>query len=226
MTTSAEAKFDEHFYRRHYVSYELQNPPRKLRFYRQLLEDAAGRAPGLRILELGCAFGHLLATLDPSWRLSGLDASQFAIEDARRRVPNGSFATGSAERIPFEGPFDAIAAFDVLEHVPSLDEAAASIRAKLVPGGHLVFVVPVYDGPTGPVIRLLDRDETHIQRHSRGFWFDWAAGAGFRVRAWRGIYRYLLPGGHYVHWPTQRLRRFTPAVAIVARREQIFRESS
>ena len=222
MTSAGGTRFDEAYYRRHYASYERQNPPRKLHFYRRLIEEAAGRAPGLRVLEIGCAFGHFLATLDPSWKRFGLDASEFAIENARRRLPEGTFAVGSAERIPFDGPFDAIGAFDVLEHLDDLNGARASIRAKLAQGGHFVFVVPVYDGPTGPIIRRLDRDETHVHKRSREFWLDWAR-RDFNVLDWRGITRYLLPGGWYLHWPTRRMRRYTPAVAVVARKGTLSR---
>jgi SAM-dependent methyltransferase len=199
------AAFDERYFREVYRAYELQNPPHKLRFYRRLVDRTRAGPAVSRVLDVGCAFGAFL------------DTSRYAVGLASQRLPEVGFAVASALEIPFARPFDTIVAFDVLEHVPALDAVRAELRSKLAAGGHLVFVVPVYDGLTGPLIRLLDRDPTHLHKRSRRFWLEWAS-AGFEVVDWWGIYRYLLPGGCYLHWPTRRLRHFTPAVAVVARR--------
>jgi hypothetical protein len=79
-----------------------------------------------------------------------------------------------------------------------------------------VFVVPVYDGPLGPVVRMLDGDPTHVHKESRDFWLDWA-GERFVIQEWCGVFRYLLPRGPYINWPTQALRRIAPAIAVVVR---------
>jgi SAM-dependent methyltransferase len=213
-----DPRFEREYFERSYRSYRLQNPPRKLAFYRGLVEKAAARHRRPRILEIGCAFGDFLAALDGRWVRSGLDASEYAIGEARRRVPEAAFAVGNSVELPFAGPFDVVAAFDVLEHVPELEPLRREIWSKLSARGTLVFVVPVYDGPTGPLIRRLDRDPTHLHKHSRQFWLEWVA-SGFRIVEWWGVYRYLLPGGAYVHWPTKVLRHWTPAVAVVAERE-------
>jgi 2-polyprenyl-3-methyl-5-hydroxy-6-metoxy-1,4-benzoquinol methylase len=110
-----------------------------------------------------------------------------------------------------------VTTFDVIEHVPNPDAVARSAIEQLADGGCFVFVVPVYDGVTGPVIRLLDRDPTHIHKWSRQRWLDWAA-AHFSVVEWKGILRYLLPGGYYLHVVTRALRRHTPAIIVVARK--------
>jgi hypothetical protein len=73
----------------------------------------------------------------------------------------------------------------------------------------------VYDGPTGPIIHALDHDPTHVHKRGRDFWLDWTR-QHFVLNRWCGIYRYLLPGGYYVHVPTRLLRRATPAIAVVA----------
>jgi SAM-dependent methyltransferase len=212
-----EPVFDQHYFEQSYRSYELQNPPRKLAFYRRLVEGALTGRSAPRVLEVGCAFGRFLAQLDPSWERFGVDVNEFTVERAQRAAPGACVDVGSATEIPFEGSFDAILAFDVLEHVRELDCARVALCDRLATGGHLIFVVPVYDGVTGPLIHLLDRDPTHVHKRSRWFWLAWAE-ANLRLVEWWGLYRYLLPGGHYLHWPTRALRRFTPAIAIVARR--------
>jgi SAM-dependent methyltransferase len=132
-------------------------------------------------------------------------------------VPEAAFARADIDQIPFPGPFDIITAFDVIEHIPSLDTVASAVRSLLAPEGHFVIVVPVYDGVTGPLIRALDKDETHVHKRSRDFWLGWIR-ENFVLVQWWGIYRYLVPGLGYVHVPTRVWRRFTPAIAVIARR--------
>jgi SAM-dependent methyltransferase len=209
--------FDAAYFERSYRTYAGQNPARKLRFYASLVEEAARGRTRPRILDLGCAFGYFLQVLGDGWSKFGVDASEFALEEARRRVPRATLALGRAEDIPFEGAFDVIAAFDVLEHLPGIEAVAAGVDARLAPGGAVVFVVPVYDGPAGPLVRLLDRDTSHVQRRSRRFWLEWAARC-WRVESWLGLVRYYLEPFGYLHAPTRAFRRLTPAIAVVARK--------
>ncbi len=208
--------FEREYYEREYGDYRSQNPLRKLDFYRKLAERAAGPASSPRILDIGCAFGLFLAQLGGKWIRHGVDASSYAIAQARAARPEIQFEVTSSGSFSSAGPFDVITAFDVLEHLPELDSALLWIAGNLRPGGGFVFVVPVYDGPTGPIIRLLDHDPTHLHQKSRAFWLE-LAGRHFEVVDWYGIYRYLLPGNHYLHWVTRRLRKFAPALACLAR---------
>jgi SAM-dependent methyltransferase len=207
--------FEQEYYEKYYPDYNRQNPPKKMEFYRTLVEGTTGRIEHPRILEIGCAFGKFLSTLNPEWNRYGLDISEFAIDLAQQSVPDVQFSVSTIPHIPFQESFDVIAAFDILEHVPDLEQVIASIKSKLTPVGYFIFVVPVYDGPTAPLIRLLDKDTTHIHKESRLFWLDWAR-RHFQVDDWWGIYRYLFPGGYYLHKPTKRFRCFTPAIAVVA----------
>ena len=216
MTSAPEGPFERDYFEKTYRNYARQNPPRKLRFYRSLVESAAPRDRVPRVLDIGCAFGASLGELDPSWERYGMDVSQFAIDRASERVPGATFARADITTIPFPGTFDIITAYDVIEHVPSLEGAAQSIRSKLRPNGAFLFVVPVYDGPAGLLVHLLDRDETHLHKRSRAFWLEWAREHFQVVSSW-GLVRYLLPGGFYVHLVTRTFRRWTPAIAILTR---------
>ncbi|MFQ5736325.1 MAG: class I SAM-dependent methyltransferase [Thermodesulfobacteriota bacterium] len=208
--------FEKEYFEKYYTDYERQNSAKKLDFYRRLVEGAAGGKTDPSILEIGCAFGKFLPLLGAGWHKYGMDVSEFAIGQARIRAPEAKFAVSAMPHIPFKETFDVIAAFDVLEHVPCLEEVIASVKARLAPSGHFIFVVPVYDSVTGPLIHLLDRDITHIHKKSRRFWLDWA-GAHFEISDWWGIYRYLFPFGYHLHKPTKIFRHFTPAIAVVAR---------
>lgn len=209
--------FDAAYFDANYRDYARQNPARKLDFYRSLLNDAVPR--GGRLLEMGCAFGSFLEGCEPRWQPHGFDPSLAALKQAREAQPRARLWVGSAEHLPCSGSFDAVAAFDVIEHVPDLDAVRREVARVLAPGGAFLFVVPVYDGPTGPIIHLLDRDPTHVHKSSRDFWLSWTREA-FVLERWLGVYRYLLPGGYYAHVPTERMRRATPAIAVVARKRK------
>lgn len=217
MANVTDAAFEQAYYEANYRNYAAQNPLRKLRHYRTAIEGALPGRDRIQVLDFGCAFGAFLGSLDQRWDAYGIDVSEYAIQFARKAVPSARFDNIRDGKIPFDTRFNAVVAWDVIEHIPDLDAVAREVNAHLVDGGAFVFVVPVYDGPLGPVVRLLDGDPTHVHKMPRQFWLDWAD-RHFRVEKWWGIVRYLFPGGYYAHWPTRRLRRLAPAVAVVARR--------
>jgi SAM-dependent methyltransferase len=219
-TYSHEARamvFDQTYYQSQYRDYSRQTPRRKLDFYRRMIVWGAGGRARRRILDIGCAFGHFLASLGDEWERSGEDASKYAIDKARSANPHIRFELSQTGTHPIKGPFDAITAFDVLEHMDGLREELSWIHGNLIPGGIFAFVVPVYDGPTGPIIRMLDRDPTHLHKWERRRWLDLVS-ERFQVLDWWGIFRYLIPGGPYVHVTTHALRVFTPAIACLTKR--------
>lgn len=199
-----------------YRDYRAQNPNRKLDHYLDIV--AAGSGDGIKeILDVGCGLGAFLkraAERFPEWQLSGLDIDPSAVSTVSRDVPGAQVRAGSAEQPAFpSSSMDVITAWDSLEHVESVDRARAAIRSMIRPRGSFYFVVPVYDGITGPLIRRLDKDPTHIHKRSRQSWLDWVS-EDFQIVDWHGIYRYLLPAGHYVHVPTRALRNHTSAILV------------
>lgn len=218
-TPNADAeRFDAAYFAENYRDYARQNPPRKLRFYRQAVEAALAISAPRSIHDVGCGLGLFLASLDDSWRRFGSDVSEFALEKAREACPAGAFSrSGATNASPFDESFGVVTAFDVMEHVPDLEAVAHAIRDQLRERGAFVFVVPVYDGLSGPVIRRLDRDPTHVHKWPRQRWLDWAAGH-FDVVDWTGVFRWLPPGGYYLHIVTRRLRRHTPAILVTCRK--------
>lgn len=85
---------------------------------------------GLRILEIGCGFGDLLASLRPS-RGVGLDFSASMLVRARARHPDCAFVQGDAHDLSsIEGPFDAIIFSDTLNDLWDV-QAALEQAAKL-----------------------------------------------------------------------------------------------
>lgn len=118
--------------------------------YAARLERAATWAGAdARVLDVGCAGGHITLDLAPRvGRIHGIDISPKLIEIAERRraetgVANASFAVGTADDAGLtEGSFDAITAYSVLHLV---DDAAATVRrfhSLLKPGGRLIAEAP------------------------------------------------------------------------------------
>lgn len=217
MDLAMPQEFDAAYFAANYRDYARQNPKRKLDFYRREVDQSL--APGVprRIHDLGCAYGVFLGELGSNWERYGSDVSEYALDKAKARCPEARFQRASAsDRNPFDVTFGVLTAFDVIEHVPDLEAVANSVQEQLLTGGSFVFVVPVYDGLSGPVIRVLDRDPTHVHKWPRQRWLDWAA-EHFDVIRWTGIVRWLVPGGYYVHRVTQAFKRHTPAILVVCR---------
>jgi ubiquinone/menaquinone biosynthesis C-methylase UbiE len=201
-----------------YRNYESQNPPAKLDHYLDIIDDRlSSETPAL--LDVGCGRGAFLERAShrhPMWRLSGIDTEADGVTATNQRVPEANVVIAAATELPFtSGTLDVVTAWDVLEHIPNLDSAVDEIERCLKPGGLFCLVVPVYDGVTGPLVRLLDRDPTHVHKRSRDFWIDLIE-SRFDSLMWHGIHRYLLVGSIYIHRPTRRLRKASAAILISA----------
>jgi len=98
-----------------------------------------------RLLEIGCGTGFVLSRLArvlPQARLLGTEIFMAGLPFAAARVPAASFAQMDARRIPFVDEFDAIGAFDVIEHIAEDEEVLAQAHRALRPGGALLITVP------------------------------------------------------------------------------------
>lgn len=97
-------------------------------------------------LEVGCGTGFVLQMLCktfPKWQIYATEAQPEGIGFARQRVPaDVSFFQMDACHIPFRDEFDAIGAFDVVEHIKDDVAAISQIHAALKPGGHFMLSVP------------------------------------------------------------------------------------
>lgn len=72
--------------------------------------------PGMRVLELGCGDGDLLAAMQPAYGV-GVDLSAPRIERARKKYPALRFQSCDAASLELEGEFDFILCSDLLNDV-------------------------------------------------------------------------------------------------------------
>lgn len=211
------AEPSESYYIENYPDYAAQTPAHKLAFYRRLLRRHV--RPGARLFELGVGLGLFLEAVRDEYECAGCDINPFGVEQTRRRTAIDHLHVGPVDTLSREPAPDVVVAWDVLEHLPDLDGALRVIHRNLVPGGHLIGVVPVYDGPLGWLVTLLDKDPTHVTKEARRFWLRQLIEAGFEIREWGGLLRRLV-GSRYVHLtaPQPLLRPVGSAVYFVARK--------
>jgi SAM-dependent methyltransferase len=111
------------------------------------LEALLGNGPR-RVLDLGCGAGWFLhhGRTRRDWQVLGVEPSRLAAEFVRGlgvEVVNDFFSPALAAQLAAErGPFGAIQADHVLEHVPDPAGMLRSLRGLLAPEGILCLLVP------------------------------------------------------------------------------------
>lgn len=113
----------------------------------------------MRVLDVGCADGAMLTWLAEQFpgvdlRCDGLDLSPPMIAAAQVRAAEagvpGSYKVGDAHDVDSHfdaGSYDAVLAYEVIEHVPDMDRLLAALEAMLKPGGRVYLSTP--DGTFG-----------------------------------------------------------------------------
>lgn len=112
----------------------------------------------LRILELGCGNGQLLAALAPSYGL-GIDISPGMVEAARKLYPHLDFRAGDIEDSDFlqtiDGKFDVIVLSDSIGYLEDCQSALSRLHRFCVPETRLI--IGYYSKIWEPVLRFGQR---------------------------------------------------------------------
>ncbi len=111
-----------------------------------------GQVPGNTeaiILDIGCGSGHGSSLLAKKFKkVYGVDVAEDAIAYAKKNwaTLNAEFMVGSGTAIPFaDKTFDAVAAFEVFEHIEKWGLFLQEIKRVLKPGGKLYMSTPNKD---------------------------------------------------------------------------------
>lgn len=93
---------------------------------------------GMRVLEIGCANGDLLASLQPSLGV-GVDFSQEMVSLARRRHPELCILRQDAHEIAFGSPFDVIILSDLVNDLWDIQAVFERCRTLSAPQTRLIL---------------------------------------------------------------------------------------
>ncbi|MDP3789832.1 MAG: methyltransferase domain-containing protein [Candidatus Omnitrophota bacterium] len=137
--------------------------------------------PGRRnFFEIGCGTGFVLSGIKnafPGMSLRGADIHTKGLDYSKRRLGEIELIHMDARRIPFEGEFDLIGIFDVIEHIEEDESVLSGIHRALSAAGGLIITVPQHKFLWG----RYDEQNCHVRRYSAAELKERVAAAGFRV---------------------------------------------
>jgi len=149
--------------------------------------------PGLRsFLEIGCGTGYVLsgiANAFPGTQLHGSEIFSAGLNYAAARQPKIAFMQMDARNIPFVDEFDAIGAFDVLEHIKQDEQVLVQMHQALKPGGIMLLTVPQHPWLWSSV----DNYSLHVRRYSAKELQVKVRASGFRILHSTSFISSLLP---------------------------------
>lgn len=96
--------------------------------------------PGLRVLEVGCGRGDLLAAVAPRGGV-GVDISGEMIARARLRHPDLEFVQADALDMDLQGPFDVVILSDLVNEVWDVQRVLEQVRRQCAPHGRVILNV-------------------------------------------------------------------------------------
>jgi SAM-dependent methyltransferase len=115
------------------------------RYYRFMVSE------GLRVLEIGCGLGDLLAALKPRRGL-GIDLSGGMVTEAAKRHPELEFRVGDVETLELDEQFDVIILDNVIGHFVDVEIALRQLKKCCTPKTRLI--ISYYNFLWEPVLLL------------------------------------------------------------------------
>jgi SAM-dependent methyltransferase len=126
----------------------------------------------------------------PTLRLTASEAFAEGLAVLEARLADVELLRADVRRLPFDGEFDVVGAFDVLEHVDDDVGAMREIARSAAAGGGVIVTVPQHPGLWSEV----DAYSGHRRRYTRSSLRELLQAAGLRVVRMTSFVTLLLPG--------------------------------
>jgi SAM-dependent methyltransferase len=143
-------------------------------------------------LEIGCGTGFVLSGIKeafPEISLHGSEIFSSGLSFAVERLPEAQLFQMDARRIPFEGEFDVVGAFDVIEHISEDEQVLSQMHQATAPNGGIMLTVPQH-----PFLwSQLDDHARHVRRYRAQELRSKVERAGFQVIRLTSFVSLLLP---------------------------------
>jgi len=117
--------------------------------------------PGMRVLDIGCAYGYLLKKFDEvGCETYGVDISKHAIEMARKETRATLYVHDVDKGLPMfsDEYFDLVTMIHVIEHLDSPYNVLREIRRVLKLRGRLVVLTPNLNSLARYLLKILRRE--------------------------------------------------------------------
>jgi SAM-dependent methyltransferase len=150
------------------------------RFIDRLISRFVGEAGEASFCEVGCGTGGNLAMLAAHAPVDAIEMEAYAREYAQAREVPGvrSVRDGSLpDELPLTGPYKAVFALDVIEHLEPDRRALETLGGLLADDGVLVITVPAYQW----MWSRHDEINHHVRRYSRTQIVEVVEAAGLQV---------------------------------------------
>ncbi len=142
---------------------------------------ASGKTTDARsFLEIGCGTGVVLKHLsdnNPNLVTYGSELLPDGLSFTAKRLPNSLLFQMDARNIPFKNTFNAMGAFDVIEHIDEDETVLAEIHEALAPEGIVLITVPQHPW----MWSSFDAFMHHKRRYTRNELQTKLEQAGFKV---------------------------------------------
>ncbi len=130
----------------------------------------------LKLLDVGCGTGAILADASQYFEAYGMDASPHAIALCKKRgITN--LHVGMLSEYPVTEKFDIITLLDVIEHIDDDLDVLRQTHARLNDGGHVLITVPAYQW----LWSAHDEVNHHKRRYTRARLSTVVHRAGFHI---------------------------------------------
>ena len=168
---------EDHLYRQFY---EIENDHWWFAARRKILiaylRHRVDTSPRLKLLDVGCGTGSILAEASHYCDAYGLDASPQAVEFCQKRGLSKLFV-GNLDTYPGGERFDVITLLDVIEHLDDDLGVLKQAHARLADNGHVLITVPAYQW----LWSSHDVVNHHKRRYTRKHLSTVVSNAGFSI---------------------------------------------